>query len=137
MGVTHPFVSAKADDGDATLVRPSNWNAAHTPSAELYGAIADKEKSVGAPTSGDDADTGLTITSTPEADSYVAVFVNGIKALLGDGVKTKDCYFSNDGGTTARAITAIAAGDTLFWNGVISGHDLATDDVLAFMYPKS
>lgn len=29
MPVTHTFVSAKADGGDATLVRPSNWNAAH------------------------------------------------------------------------------------------------------------
>lgn len=29
MAVTHPFVSAKADDADATLVRPSDWNAAH------------------------------------------------------------------------------------------------------------
>jgi hypothetical protein len=27
--VKHPFVSAVADGGDATLVRPSNWNAAH------------------------------------------------------------------------------------------------------------
>jgi len=26
----HGFVSAKSDGGDATLVRPSNWNAAHT-----------------------------------------------------------------------------------------------------------
>lgn len=30
MAVTHAFVSGKADGGDATLVRPSNWNAAHT-----------------------------------------------------------------------------------------------------------
>jgi len=30
ISVTHPFVSAKLDDADATLVRPSNWNAAHT-----------------------------------------------------------------------------------------------------------
>ena len=30
MSVTHPFVSTKGDGGDATLVRPSNWNAAHT-----------------------------------------------------------------------------------------------------------
>ena len=27
--ITHPFVSGIADGGDATLVRPSNWNAAH------------------------------------------------------------------------------------------------------------
>jgi len=29
MPVTHPFVSAIGDGGDATLVRPSNWNADH------------------------------------------------------------------------------------------------------------
>jgi hypothetical protein len=28
--VSHPFVSAKADGSDATLVKPSNWNANHT-----------------------------------------------------------------------------------------------------------
>lgn len=30
MPITHPFSSAKSDGADATLVRPSNWNAAHT-----------------------------------------------------------------------------------------------------------
>ena len=29
MSVKHKFVSAKADGGDATLVRPSNWNDEH------------------------------------------------------------------------------------------------------------
>lgn len=29
--IKHPFTSAKADGADATLVRPSNWNAAHNP----------------------------------------------------------------------------------------------------------
>lgn len=29
MGITHSFVSAKSDGGDATLVRPSDWNAEH------------------------------------------------------------------------------------------------------------
>ena len=29
MPISHPFVSGKADGGDATLVRPSNWNASH------------------------------------------------------------------------------------------------------------
>lgn len=29
MGITHAKVSAKADGGDATLVLPSDWNAAH------------------------------------------------------------------------------------------------------------
>jgi hypothetical protein len=30
MPITHTFVSGKSDGGDATLVRPSNWNATHT-----------------------------------------------------------------------------------------------------------
>lgn len=29
--ILHPFVSAKADGPDATLVRPTNWNAGHNP----------------------------------------------------------------------------------------------------------
>jgi len=29
MPINHPFVSPKADPADATLVRPSNWNAGH------------------------------------------------------------------------------------------------------------
>jgi hypothetical protein len=29
MPITHSFTSAKSDGGDATLVRPSDWNAAH------------------------------------------------------------------------------------------------------------
>ena len=30
MSIKHAFESAKADGADATLVRPSNWNAEHT-----------------------------------------------------------------------------------------------------------
>lgn len=30
MGITHTFVSTVEDGSDASLVRPSNWNAAHT-----------------------------------------------------------------------------------------------------------
>lgn len=35
MGVSHAFTSPKADGGDATLVQPSNWNAAHTLTGNL------------------------------------------------------------------------------------------------------
>jgi len=54
--------------------------------------------------------------------------VNGIEETSGDGVKTKSAYFSVDGGTTARAISAIVSGDTLFWNGVIAGYELSGSD---------
>lgn len=29
MGITHSFVSAKSDSADSTLIKPSDWNAAH------------------------------------------------------------------------------------------------------------
>lgn len=32
--IKHPFVSLKGDGGDATLVKPSHWNAAHTTSMD-------------------------------------------------------------------------------------------------------
>ncbi len=42
IAITHPFVSAKGDGTDATLVRPSNWNATHSTSmatANLLGRL--------------------------------------------------------------------------------------------------
>jgi hypothetical protein len=85
-------------------------------------------------TTGDNQTTGLTITLTPAGGSYVRISVNGLGQVLGDGVKTEDCYFSSDGGTTAKAIASIAAGDTLYWNGVIAGFNLATTDLVDMEY---
>ena len=72
--------------------------------------------------------TGITITYTPFSDGDVTVKINGMEVNLGD--KTFDCYFSNDGGTTARLVVDIEAGDILYWNGSIAGYQLnATDDI--------
>ena len=38
MAITHAFVSAIGDGADATLVRPSNWNAAHTDTGVTSGS---------------------------------------------------------------------------------------------------
>ena len=81
--------------------------------------------------SADDTSTTLTISATPIGDVRVAV--NGIMADLGDGVKTSDCYFSGDAGTTARAISDIVSGDTLFWNGA-SVYALDGNDLVDFIY---
>lgn len=43
ISLKHAFTSAKSDDGDTTLVRPSNWNAEHTLTAAadtLLGAVS-------------------------------------------------------------------------------------------------
>lgn len=77
------------------------------------------------------------VATTPAVSSaaggYVGVSVNGVTALVGDGTKVAvDCYFSGDGGATARAMKAIVAGDSLYWNGSIAGFQLAVTDRLDF-----
>jgi len=94
---------------------------------------ADKNRA-SAVTAGNGQTTDLTITNQPKGSRYVEVMVNGIQQSLGDGVKTKDCYFSVDGGVTARAISAITAADTLYWNGVIAGYDLDATDFIDMNY---
>jgi hypothetical protein len=55
-------------------------------------------------------------------------------AKVGNAIKTDDCYFSADGGTTARSYDNLSAGDTLFWNGIIAGFDLEPSDLISFQY---
>ena len=74
------------------------------------------------------------IAATPASNSYVRVSVNGLAETLGDGVKTKSCYFSGDGGLTARSIADIASGDKLYWVGSVAGYELAATDRIDFEY---
>jgi hypothetical protein len=88
--------------------------------------IADKHLSPQT-TTGDGTTTTLTLTSTPYNSSYAAVFVNGWMAWVANGAgeqATADCFFSSDGGTTAKAYGSFASGDTLYWNGVQVGFEL-------------
>jgi hypothetical protein len=76
----------------------------------------------------------VTIVAMPKRDGYVEARVNGLGEAVGDGVKTLSCYFSGDGGSTARAIAAIAAGDKLYWVGSVAGYQLATTDKIDFLF---
>jgi hypothetical protein len=88
-------------------------------------------------TSIDGNPTGVFITYTPFSDSNVQILVNGISINLGHGFKNKPCYFSADGGVTARLIADIEAGDQLYWNGSIAGYELDTTDDIDISYQKS
>ena len=72
------------------------------------------------------------ITTTPRG--YVIVAVNGHSHTVGDGAKTSDCYFSGDGGTTARTISAIVSGDKLYWVGSVALYQLQATDIIDFNY---
>jgi phage-related tail fiber protein len=78
--------------------------------------------------------TATTLVSTPTQHAYLEVFVNGLKETVGDGVRTKSCYFSVDGGTTARSFATITAGDSLYWVGSVAGYQLSAADLIDFDY---
>lgn len=81
-----------------------------------------------------DLATLVTLAQVPATQS-VTVSVNGVRQKLGG--LTADCYFSGDGGTTARTIGPmgnLAAGDELYWNGSIAGFELDANDVISWDY---
>ena len=88
-------------------------------------------------TTADEDTTGIQITYTPFNDSDVLIRINGLQADFGNGAKDEACYFSADGGTTARAAADITAGDTLYWMGSVAGYELDGTDEIDLRYEKS
>lgn len=79
-------------------------------------------------TSGNYSPTG--VISPGNYSTYLRVTINGYLVDVGSGVKTKDCYYSSDGGATAKNIYHIAIGDELIWNGEIGPTELLTTDIV-------
>lgn len=87
-----------------------------------------------------DLASAVPVSQTPLAPTYVAVFVNGAGARVADGPAQqtiRDCYFSADGGATARAFGAVSVGDRLYWNGSVAGYELGSTDRLSFLYTSN
>jgi|TARA_R100000541_G_scaffold58736_1_gene70427 hypothetical protein len=87
-------------------------------------------------TTNDGDAVGISITYTPFSDGSVIIKVNGLAASLSND-KSGPIYFSADGGTTAKTIANITAGDSLYWNGSIAGYQLETSDDISIVYQKS
>jgi hypothetical protein len=78
-----------------------------------------------------DAATATTVAADNNTGGYLGIRVNGVGYRVGDGTKVGvDSYFSGDGGATARAFSAVVAGDTIRWNGSVAGFQLAATDVI-------
>jgi len=85
--------------------------------------------------SDNDSATATTVADNPANGSYPQLMINGVQQLIGDGTKVSvDCYISGDGGTTARAFSAIVAADTIRWNGSVAGFELAATDKIELNY---
>jgi len=91
----------------------------------VSGALTSNDKGITSyvTSTGDDSDTTLQLTATP--DGFVQVKVNGVQYELGDNDATKDCYFSTDGTSgNVVAISAITTSDYFVWNGSIAGFEV-------------
>jgi hypothetical protein len=86
-------------------------------------------------TSGNNSNTGITLSNTPSQYSRVQLFVNGQLQKIGDGTFSNvDCYFSNDGGLSALSFTSLVSGNVLYWNGVSAGFELDATDEIDIIY---
>lgn len=81
-----------------------------------------------------DEDEACATPVSAEPDGGIKVFLNGIEVTIGNAVKTQPCYFSGDGGVTARSLCDVAIGDKLYWMGSIAEFELNADDRLTFLY---
>jgi hypothetical protein len=88
-------------------------------------------------TTTDEDSAGVAITYTPFSGGNVTVKVNGLQVDLGNGLKDEPCYFSADGGATAKAWGSVEAGDVLYWMGSIAGYELEPSDEVDLIYEKS
>jgi hypothetical protein len=73
--------------------------------------------------SGDHSPTDIIVPVTPQILIMVTI-LTGLNLAIGDGVKTTECYFTDDDGDTAKTLATIAAGDELYYNGTVMGVEL-------------
>ena len=115
--------TANTTGSATTFARSDHVHDAPTP------VTSNKNMTANVTVSDGDAATATAITKSNASGGYIGVMINGVSYIVGDGTKVSvDCYLSNDGGTTARALSAVASGDTLRWNGSVVGFQLAATD---------
>ncbi len=79
--------------------------------------------------------TGLGLAEDPAPTTYVEVNVNGVINDVGNGTKNGyACFFSGDGGTTAKTYAELDEGDQLYWNAGVAGYFLEDSDRIDFNY---
>lgn len=76
----------------------------------------------------------ISISATPKKLSIVSVYVNGLNVNVGGKLHPYDCYFSTDGGLTAKSSGHENIGDKLYWNPSIANYNLDANDLIDFVY---
>jgi hypothetical protein len=139
------FVSEGTTNGDAIFKQTTDapitlgtsnivWTLIATTSTGVVPTSGNKRMAASVTSADFQSACATAMAATPGQDGYVRVHVNGVAVGLGDGVKTSECYFSADSGTTAKSIINIASGDVLYWVGSVAGYQLAASDFIDFAY---
>lgn len=76
--------------------------------------------------------TNTTVQNIPVTN--VRVNINSFEVNVGNGVTLADCFFSDDGGSTAKTYDNISQGDSLYWNGNVAPFQIDTTDEIDFIY---
>lgn len=116
--------------------RPSFGSAANGQGEEYTQTSA----SVATPLNSNYTTTGITLDYNPFDNAEVLVTISGIPMTVSYGNRLGEVYFSNDGGLTAKAVSTLAAGDTLYYNGLVTGYAIGTQgfqSLVTLVYPVS
>lgn len=123
MPINHAFTSGKSDGGDATLVRPSNWNEPH-----VGGGLVLLEQH----TASSSAALNFTTCISSTYDEYSIEFINIIPATDGADLQLR---VSTDGGST------YISSSSYYWNccvsrlGAAAATGSASDTKISLTYP--
>ena len=122
-----------AADYSATFVNNSLVSKKYVDDNTALATVSNKSMTASAASaSGQQIASG--IIATPLFDSYVQVFINGLKVKVGDAVSTADVYFASALDLlTAKAISAISVGDVLV-RGAGLGYATDATDVIDYDY---
>lgn len=130
-GLTFSNNAISVNVDNSTLVINSNGQLSVVAGA----SVPVYEKKLSLSTTGNDQPTGFTLSYVPNDYSRIEVFVNGQIQYVGDGTTTGvDCYFWN--GSSVVYLNNLISGNELYWNGVVTGFDLTTNDTIYVVYEK-
>jgi len=137
LGIAAQAADSVLLDGELSAHYHAWANLTGVPYDELIAVLTSFNKDMTADVTGSDGDRATVTPIAVDPEGYVEVKVNSLmcKVANGNGERTtSECYFSDDGGVSAKAFGALAAGDLLYWNGSVAGFQLTVADRIDFLY---